>query len=140
MTGRKPITAVGFDLFGVFKSWDKQQEENMVALVQTLRDNGIVVGLLSNVDANNEFFQAYHQLFVNFDRVLLSSDIGVAKPHVQAYYHLIAALGSDPAATIFVDDNAYNVDGANQAGLQGILFEDYDQLIRDLKKYGINSL
>jgi HAD superfamily hydrolase (TIGR01509 family) len=126
------ITAIGFDLFGVVIGNNPKGDPQMLKLITALRANGYAVGLLSNVDANHAFLQRYHDVSRYFDRVLLSSDIGVAKPNAQAYEHLAMQLNARTETTLYIDDHTYNVEGAQAAGLHGLLFKNYDQLVREL--------
>jgi putative hydrolase of the HAD superfamily len=57
-------------------------------------------------------------LFPRFDeRVLCSATLGASKPSPDAYLRALARLRHHPHATVFLDDNADNVDGARAAGL-----------------------
>lgn len=50
--------------------------------------------------------------------MVISAEEGVSKPHPRMYERALDLLGTDEA--FFVDDWAYNVRGANSAGLRGI--------------------
>ena len=57
-------------------------------------------------------------LYPRFDgRVLCSATLGASKPSPDAYLRALARLRHRPQATVFLDDNATNVDGARAAGL-----------------------
>jgi putative hydrolase of the HAD superfamily len=52
------------------------------------------------------------------DGVYYSCDIGVAKPSVAFFEHIVADLGVGPDQLLFVDDQPANVAGARSAGLR----------------------
>ena len=131
------ITAVGFDLFGVLIIEPPKLNQSIIELSKELRSAGYMVGLLSNLDANYEFLHEYHEVFGYFDRVQLSSEVGVAKPNPQAYERFVMQLGAKPEETLFVDDSPENVRGAKAAGLHAIEFTDTEELREQLPQYGI---
>jgi putative hydrolase of the HAD superfamily len=57
----------------------------------------------------------------SFDVLLDESETGVAKPDPRAYDQ--AAMGLDPPAIVFVDDDPANVAGATAAGMAGVHFD-----------------
>jgi putative hydrolase of the HAD superfamily len=59
----------------------------------------------------------------SFDVLLDESETGVAKPDPRAYDQAAAAMGLDPAAIVFVDDDPANVAGADAAGMAGVHFD-----------------
>jgi putative hydrolase of the HAD superfamily len=59
----------------------------------------------------------------SFDVLLDESETGVAKPDPRAYEQAAAAMGLDPAAIVFVDDDPANVAGATAAGMAGVHFD-----------------
>ena len=59
----------------------------------------------------------------SFDVLLDESETGVAKPDPRAYGQAAAAMGLDPPAIVFVDDDPANVAGASAAGMAGVQFD-----------------
>jgi putative hydrolase of the HAD superfamily len=59
----------------------------------------------------------------SFDVLLDESETGVAKPDPRAYDQAAAAMGLDPPAIVFVDDDPANVAGATAAGMAGVPFD-----------------
>jgi phosphoserine phosphatase len=56
-----------------------------------------------------------------FDEVVVSGDLGLAKPHPAIYERALRALGADPGDAVMVGDSLRNdVDGARAAGLRAI--------------------
>jgi HAD superfamily hydrolase (TIGR01509 family) len=63
-----------------------------------------------------------------FDAIIVSSEVGLAKPDHEIYERLLALLSVKPADALMIDDNADNVAGAIAAGMDGLLFRSYEQL------------
>ncbi len=72
-------------------------------------------------------------------RVLCSGQFGVAKPDPQIFQHALAALGSTPHDTLFIDDKAANADGARRAGLAAIHFTGAETLAAELISRGFDK-
>jgi glucose-1-phosphatase len=52
-----------------------------------------------------------------FHRAYYSHEMGMRKPHPEGYLHILADQGLTAAETLFVDDNADNIAGAQAVGL-----------------------
>lgn len=63
----------------------------------------------------------YPEVVQAFDRVFVSSDIGLRKPERRAFEHIAQAVGLPTESLLFFDDLADNVAGARAAGLQAVL-------------------
>lgn len=81
--------------------------------------------LLSNTNAIHlrEFTASLHaqtgygSLHDLFDKVFLSHQIGLRKPHVEVFHYVMKEEGLDPEKTLFIDDSPQHVEGAKKAGL-----------------------
>jgi 2-haloacid dehalogenase len=69
--------------------------------------------------------------------VLVSGEVGVAKPDPTIFALLGDRFGLDPATTVVADDSLANVEAARAAGYVGLLFVDADTLRRDLVAVGV---
>ncbi len=89
-------------------------------LLERLRAMGLRVGLLSN--GSGPLQRAKLQaagLAGLFERVLISGELGCAKPSGEAFERACAALGAEPGRTLFVGDTPQDdIEGARAAGLQ----------------------
>ncbi len=86
--------------------------------------------LLSNTSAlhHARFHQIFKQEFGGslddlFEKAYYSHVINLHKPDSAAYKLIVDENGLDPAETLFIDDSAANVEGAERAGLKGIYLE-----------------
>lgn len=103
------------------------RSDEMVKFVVSFRTR-FKTALLSNVgrDMVNRLFTP-DELKDLFDDVVLSSEVGMAKPNAEIYQYTAAQLGVKPQECIMIDDTPRNVEGAIQVGMRGILFEDSKQ-------------
>lgn len=52
-----------------------------------------------------------------FDEIFASYELGVVKPDARFFEHVLAATGSRPEETVFVDDGPHNVEAAKALGI-----------------------
>ena len=69
--------------------------------------------------------------------VLVSGDVGVAKPDPRIFELLIQRYALTPWRTVFADDSPINVQAAARAGLDAVLFTDAATLRADLVARGL---
>ncbi|KAH6908742.1 HAD-like domain-containing protein [Coprinopsis sp. MPI-PUGE-AT-0042] len=69
-----------------------------------------------------------------FDARFPSCEAGVRKPDPEFFKHVIHKANIDPKSTIFVDDNASNIETAKALGFYAIRFENTEQAMGDLVK------
>ncbi|MEJ8858447.1 HAD family phosphatase [Variovorax robiniae] len=74
----------------------------------------------TNVEHQRAWNAAYPRIAATFDRVFLSSEIGMRKPEAAAFAHIADAIGVAPSNILFFDDLVENVVGAVAAGLQAV--------------------
>jgi putative hydrolase of the HAD superfamily len=104
-------------------SWTDVDDE-MVALVHDLADEGRTLGLLSNIigDLVPRFEARHGAVLDRFDALVYSCRIGVAKPDPRAYEICAERLGVKPGDVLFFDDTERNVHAARAAGMRAELF------------------
>jgi len=109
-----------------------------IALLHELRGQRVPLYALSNWNA--ETFERTRPLFPfldAFDGLVISGQIGVAKPDPRIYQHLLDAHQLEAADVLFVDDRAQNVEAARAAGIEGVLFEGTAGLRAELSRRGL---
>jgi len=72
-----------------------------------------------------------------FKEILVSGKEGMKKPSAEIYELALSRFGIDAATTIFIDDSAKNVTGAEAVGIQAIHFKSPEQLRDELTRLGI---
>lgn len=112
--------------------------DGTVDVLRTLLDGGHDVTMLTNFAADTFVEARAMYPFLNLSRgITVSGEIGLLKPDPRIYHHHALAFGLDPAATLFIDDSAANVEGAKSAGWQAIRFEEPARLRADLAGFGL---
>ena len=102
-----------------------------VQTLQTLHDHGLKIGIVSNAhllpymmrkDWDNLGFGSL------VDASLISSEVGMRKPHPDVFRRVLAQLAVDPAEAMFVGDRIFDdVGGAHAVGMLGILTQEFRQ-------------
>ena len=92
------------------------------------------IGLLSNVSRDR-----LHDLFSDdqlglLDEVVLSYEIGAIKPDARAYIVAAERIGYMPEECVFIDDRDYFVRGAQNVGMYGIQYKDFEFMKIELEK------
>ncbi|MBP3437635.1 MAG: HAD family phosphatase [Clostridia bacterium] len=96
--------------------------------IRDLKAQGFKVYLLSNYGVN-AFAVAKNKMdfLTEVDGFVLSCQIKALKPEPEIYMALEEKYGILPQETIFLDDNAANVEGAKKRGYHAFLFTSYEE-------------
>jgi len=78
-------------------------------------------------------------LFSSFKKVYGSCEIKAKKPSPEAFEIVLKKSHLKSIETLFIDDSNENILAAKELGMEVILFEDSTELIKNLKKIGINT-
>ena len=103
-------------------------------LVEQLKAAGLRVALLSNTEKARSVFLKNLGGYQPFHTVILSCDVGVAKPNPKIFKIALKQLDLDASQCLFIDDKKRNVDTAKKLGMDGIVFQSKEHLIEELKK------
>jgi len=110
--------------------------EDMFSVAERLRKNGYKTALLSNTEF--PAMQYFHTLkYDMFDVLVFSCAEGTRKPEREIYELTIRRLGSQPSQSVYIDDKPEYINGAKEAGLNTILFENISQLKNTLTELGV---
>ena len=95
----------------------------VIDTMNKLREQGHRVVVLSNTNRLHTTFWPgeYPQVQHVADKIYLSQEMGMRKPEARIYQAVLQAEGFSAADTVFFDDNADNIEGANQLGITSIL-------------------
>lgn len=112
--------------------------DDSVAILEALIADGRDVTMLTNFAADT-FAEAQERFdFLKKPRgVTVSGHHKLIKPDVAIYDLHARTFRLEPAATLFIDDSAKNVEGAKAAGWQAVQFVDAGTLENDLSRFGI---
>jgi len=97
-------------------------DENLVNYLRSLRPR-YKTGLLSNAwdDLRQVIIQEW-KIADAFDELIISAEVGLAKPDPRIYLLAAEKLGVLPGEAVFLDDFNENIHGALRVGMQAIHF------------------
>lgn len=114
------------------------QNPRMVNWQQQLKKHGIRTAILSNMgDSVLASIKAEFKWIDNFDVLVWSYQLNIAKPDPNIYLHTLQQLGTKPEETLFLDDKQVNVDAAIALGMKSLPFSTVDRLRIDLAACGL---
>ena len=109
-----------------------------VAILDELRAAGVRLNALSNWSAETFPVARERYPFLGwFDGIVISGEVGAAKPDVRIFQTLIDRHEIEPSETVFVDDNEPNVTAADAMGFIALRFHDAQRLREDLVGLGL---
>jgi putative hydrolase of the HAD superfamily len=108
-------------------------DEQMYGFVEHLRFSGKRLAVLSNMPRElGEIIKTQTKGFTPFHHVTLSYEVRSIKPEPEIYEHCLSGLGLPAGQTLFLDDRAENIEGAERLGIQGIRFTSRDEILPQL--------
>jgi 2-haloacid dehalogenase len=115
--------------------------DGTVEILADLRREGVRLVALSNWSAEKFPIARQQYEFLGwFETIVVSGEVGMAKPDPRIFRHLLERTGLAPASTVFVDDSPANVAVAAELGMTALLFRDPPRLRRDLRALGLLPL
>lgn len=92
-------------------------------------------GLITNAWSGMRAFLQAQGLLALFDDVVISAEVGVAKPEAGIYRIALEQAQVRAEEAVFVDDVQANVDACRKVGMKGVLFDDPQNALRELNKW-----
>lgn len=115
------------------------QNPVMVAWQARLRQHGLRTAILSNMgDSVHESITREFQWIENFDVLVWSYELRIAKPDPEIYRYALEKLGTRPDEALFLDDKQINIDAAHKLGIQALQFSTVERLRHDLINAGLD--
>lgn len=113
----------------------------MIAWQQQLKAAGLRTAILSNMgDAVLASIEREFAWVANFDVLVWSYQLGIAKPDPAIYRYVLKELGTVPEETLFLDDKPVNIDAARALGMGAIEFTTLHKLRQDLLAAGLEGV
>ena len=120
--------------------WDRPiyPVEGMAQLVRDLKTAGYGIYLLSNASYRQHEYWPRVPGSECFDGTLISADVKLVKPGREIYDLLCSKFSLKPEECVFIDDSAANIEGAEVAGMHGIVFHgEADEAREKLRALGV---
>ena len=112
--------------------------EDIFALARRLHEDGCKTALLSNTEAPAmEFFLELR--YEMFDVPMFSCAEGTCKPEREIYEIAARRLGLTPGQCVLIDDRPDFIEGARNAGMNGIVYQRLAQVRQELVSLGVRA-
>ncbi len=112
--------------------------EGTPEILEDLKARGVPLYAITNFAADTFALTRRRFPFLeSFLGVVVSAEVGLAKPDAAIYRHFLEAHGVDPAEAVFIDDSAANVAAAEAVGMAAIRFTGADALRDALADMGL---
>lgn len=114
------------------------EKNETVLLIKRLTQSGLRQACMSNIDQTHwEKIQSFPNVDSLFEKRFLSFEHKVVKPNADSFIQMLEFLGCDRDDVVFIDDRKDNVNSARDSGIDGIVFENHAQLLKDLSARGL---
>lgn len=111
--------------------------DELVALFPVMKKLGYIIAIFSNHTSKLRDKLAANGILKLVDEVVISGEIGLQKPHKDAFDALFEVLKVKPQEVVFIDDTPKSLEKAGEIGYLPILFKNNEQLKADLRNLNI---
>ncbi len=112
--------------------------KGVIKTITKLKKNYILCTLTNVINVNDTMRNKGNLLDGKFHFKFNSYECGFAKPDIKFYKMVLKKLKIPAKDIVFIDDDRKNLIPAKKLGMKTILFKSNSQLIKDLKKLGVN--
>lgn len=106
----------------------------MLEVVDVIRASGVKTAILSDHTNWLESLDFEHSIYSHFDRVFNSFREGISKRSHDYFHHALRAMDFVPERALFVDDNPSNLLRATDIGMQTLLYDEHDKVLKQLQE------
>ncbi len=110
----------------------KRFNQPMANFMRSLRPRYLTAILSNAGDLDRQVFNEAYGIENLVDKVIISAEVGLAKPDPRIFWLALDQFGVQPAETIFVDDLAVNVEAASKLGIRAIQFHTNEQVFGEI--------
>jgi len=107
-------------------------DRQLLDFLRSLRGK-YVTGMISNAWNDLRDFIGREKMEDAFDHIIISAEVGVAKPEAKIFQIALERSGVRPHEAVFVDDFYINIEGCEKVGMKGIHFTDAQSTLEQLK-------
>lgn len=109
-------------------------DEKLVEFIRQVRSR-YRTGLITNAWPDiRQWIEGQWGIANAFDTIVISAEIGIAKPDPRIYHLFLENLDLQPHEALFVDDFIENVEGARAIGMQALHFRDPEEIVQTIKQ------
>jgi putative hydrolase of the HAD superfamily len=120
-------------------SEEYELNKELIDYIGKLRKSGKYVVVATNQEKHRTQYMLDHMGLANvFDKIYSSAHLGLKKPAVEFFAHVVSDMKADKDEALFWDDDQRNIDGAKEYGIHAELYTDFDSFTKTMKsKYGL---
>lgn len=107
-------------------------DRDLVEFLRSLKPT-YKVGAISNAWNGLRAFMEREKFADVFDAIVISAEVGAAKPAEKIYRIALEKLQVKPQEAVFVDDFIENIEACEKLGMQGIHFTNAESVLTQLK-------
>ncbi len=111
---------------------EKVRNPEIIRIIEDLKINYEVVAL-TNTEQEMGEYNREHGLFQFFERAFLSTEMHMKKPDAMIFEKVLEECHVTAEEALFIDDKEENTEGAREAGIPCILYENPTQLKKMLE-------
>lgn len=117
------------------KEWVKMLtlKEDTAEYLKELKSRGFKIYILSNLSKESYDYNSKYEFFKYTDGGVYSYEVKKIKPDPEIYTELLKKYNLIPEETIFIDDVKENIDAANKLKINGVIFENLDQVKKEVE-------
>ena len=127
---------------GIMAEWTDALviNNNIINLLQNLRNNGYKTYILSNAPHEIPPFLTSKELDKYFDGQIISAQEKVSKPDSKIYDILLERYNLTAQESLFLDDKKENIEAAIDANINGIVYDynNHENMLSELDRYEVN--
>lgn len=120
----------------IFGKVPPELSKEVITIAQELKAK-YSVGLLSNASRHLRQRLIDEEIITLFDEIVISSEVGVAKPQTEIYTIMLDTLQTTPEQTLYIDDNVTFVETGKRLGIKSLLFTTSTDLRNTLQQMNI---
>ena len=125
------------ELMDIIRETEELDKEVYDLIANLKKTNRYTLVLLSNnIPVMVNYIRQKFDLSV-FDYLFFSNELGMRKPHLEIFRHVLKEIKINPENAVFIDDKQENLDAAATIGIKTILFQDAKQLKDDLNRFEV---
>jgi 2-haloacid dehalogenase len=126
----------------LIRAYDERYEESLsdpiwpnIQIVQLLKQAGYPLYGLSNwPEEKYRLVRPKYEFFNWFEEVIISGEVGLAKPDVRIFTFLLDRIDRKPNQCVLIDDSEKNIAVANDLGFCTIHYKSTEQLKNELSR------
>lgn len=113
------------------------EDPEMATLLESISQK-VPLYLLSNTNESHfDFIEDNYRISRHFQELILSHEVGCAKPEPEIYHEILKRSGLQPYECLFIDDLAPNIEAAKAVGINTIHFRGINDLKERLPQFGL---